>query len=202
LANEHVSIVTVCQMLGVELPDDIGTARSRKVHCPFGEMYHSDHGASPAMRIYPDTNSAYCFSCAAYYTPVSLAARAMDADKITTATRLLDRVGYRPMDLAEAWRAAQHQEPDPNRALLADALKTFCRRIDPRWSQRQFDPQIAATLTRCLSLLELVHSAPDVTLWLSNCKTAMRRALYTPQSSLSEKFDVLLDAQRERGSHR
>lgn len=201
VANEHVSIVTVCQMFGVELPDDVGTGRSRKVHCPFEEMYHSDHGASPAMRIYPDSNSAYCFSCSAYYTPVNLAAKAMDCTYQEAASRLLDRIGYKPLDLAAAWKHAKEYEPEPDKALMADALKTYCRRVALCWEQRQFEPQVAATLTRCLSILDLVKTQDDVSLWLTRCKVAMRQALHTDDPSLSEKYQVLWESMNdaERG---
>lgn len=197
VANEKVSILTVCRMLGVDLPDGIATGgRSRKVSCPFGAIYHSDGGVSPAMRIYPDSNSAYCFSCAAFYTPVVLAAKAMDCDRPTAAIRLLDHIGFRPMDLAEQWHQARSYEPEINKPILADALKTYCRRIDSQWSQRQFEPRVAAALTRCLGLLDLVKDADDVTLWLDRCKEAMRRALHTEQPSLSEKYDVLLQTMK------
>lgn len=191
VANEQVSIVTVCQMLGVDLPDDVGLGRSRKVQCPFGDVYHSDGGISPAMRIYPETNSAYCFSCSYYFTPVALAAKAMGVDAATAAGRLLDRIGFRPLDLAATWKNVSQYEPAPDKALLADALKTYCRRIDPQWSQRQFEPAVARGLTRCLSLLDLVVSADDVTLWLCRCKEVMRRILHTETLSLSEKYAVL-----------
>lgn len=178
VANEKVSIVTACRLVGVALPEDIGVGRSRKVHCPFGEVYHSDHGAAAAMRIYPGSNSAWCFSCSAYYTPVSLAARAWDQDQQTAATLLLDKIGYRPVDLVQAWTAITTYEPEPDRALLADALKTYCRRICPDWNARQFDGPVAALLTRCLGLLDLVHTEQDVAVWLSTCKNAMHQELY------------------------
>lgn len=192
VANEQVSIVTVCQLVGVDVPDDIGSGRSRKVHCPFGEVYHSDHGAAAAMRIYPDSNSAWCFSCSMYFTPVKLAAQAWDQDPQTAALRLLDRVGYRPVDLAQAWASVTSYEPEPNRALLADALKTYCRRIAPGWGQQQFEPRVAATLTRCLALLDLVKTDEDVKTWLESCKTAMKRVLAKPEPTLSQKYDLLL----------
>lgn len=192
VANEKVPIVTVAQMLGVQLPEDVGAGRSRKVPCPFGDLYHSDGGVSAAMRVYPETNSAYCFSCSAYYTPVSLAAKAMDLDRRTAAVRLLDRIGYKPLDVAVAWqRAAAPAEPEPNRALLAHALKTYCGRIDPYWSHRQLEPSVARVLSRCLGLLDLVKSADDVRLWLDRCKEAMRRVLHVEKLSPSEKYDVL-----------
>lgn len=194
VANEQVPIVTVCQMLGVDLPDDVGSGRSRKVSCPFGEMYHSDGGIAATMRVYPDSNSAYCFSCSTYYTPVSLAARAMGCPVSVAASRLLDRIGYRPPDGSAAWQRVQRFEPEPDKALLADALKTFCRRIDAHWSSRQFDPAVASVLTRCLGLLDLVKSADEVHVWLEGCKEAMRRALYVEELSPSQKYELLWGA--------
>lgn len=191
LANEKVSIVVVCRMLGVQLPDHYAAGRAQKVRCPFGEIYHSDGGVSPAMRIYPDTNSAYCFSCAAYYTPVSLAARAMDTSRQVAAVRLLDHIGHRPLDLAQQWQHVKEYEPEPDRALLADALKTYCRRIEPDWATRQFEGPVARVLTQCLSLLDLVKSADDVTMWLDRCKVAMRRVMHREELSLAQKYDVL-----------
>lgn len=199
VANDKVSIVTVLQMLGVDLPDDVGVGRSRKVPCPFGDIYHSDHGASPAMRIYLDTNSAYCFSCSAYYTPVSLAAKAMDCAWSLAAAQLLDRIGHKPVDLATAWQHVKDYTPAPDKALMADALKTYCRRVAPCWADRQFEPQVAATLTRCLELLDLVNNDADVTLWLTRCKVAMHRVLHIGESSLSEKYNVLWEAMEDGG---
>ncbi len=173
VADEVVSIVTALRMFGVELDEH---SLRRKLRCPFG-IYHSDHGLAPAMRVYLETNSAYCFSCTLYLTPVSLAAKAMDCDRRTAAERLLDRIGHRPMDLAGAWRHAVEYTPEPNTALMAEALKTYCRRISPSWAQHQFDPQVAAALTWCLSLLDLVVTEQDVTLWLTSCKAAMKQVL-------------------------
>lgn len=190
MANEEISIVSVLQSLGVELPDDVGSGRSRKMHCPFGGIYHSDNGVDPAMRVYPESNSAYCFSCSSYFSPVGLAAKAMDVNVLTAATRLLERAGYRPTDLAQAWQRARTFEPEPDTALMADALKTYCRRIDPGWARRQFEPGIAAALTRCLALLDLVRSGEDVALWLAGCKTVMRRSLHRDEPSAREENDL------------
>jgi hypothetical protein len=201
LANEKVSIVTVCRLVGVELFDDV-LGHRRKVRCPFGEIYHSDGGLAPAMRIYPETNSAYCFSCCAYYTPVSLAARAADIDRRTAALQLLDHVGYRPLGLAEQWQQLVQHEMKPDKMLLADALKTYCRRIDPEWMSRQFEPEVAGRLTRCLSLLDLVNTGDDVTMWLKSCKQAMQQAL-TERVLLPRTTQLCLgDADRnDEGEH-
>lgn len=198
VANEEVSIVTVLQMLGVELPDDIGMGRSRKLHCPFGPLYHSDQGRSPAMRVYPETNSAWCFSCSQYFTPVKLGSQAWDVDAHTAATRLLDKVGIKPVDLAAAWAQAMEYEPEVDKALLADALKTYCRRTTANWEKRQFEPKVAGTLTRCLAILDLVRTDEDVREWLAHCKQAMDTALKCREPSLSERFEILSKAHEQQ----
>lgn len=182
VANEEISIVTVLQMLGNDLPDDVGAARSTKVHCPFGHLYHSDQGASPAMRVYPETNSAWCFSCSQYYTPVKLFSHANDVDMRTAAQRLLDRAGYRPLDQATAWKQAATYEPSIDRLLLADALKTYCRRTALNWASQQFEPEVAEALTRCLAVLDLVHTDDDVSSWLRQTKHVMTLALQPSQT--------------------
>jgi hypothetical protein len=199
-ANEHVSIITVCQMLGIELPDDLTFSRGIKVGCPFGALYHSDGGVAPAMRVYQETNSAYCFSCSAYFTPVNLTAQALDVDRRTAALNLLDRIGHRTADPLTVWEQARKYEPDPDKALLADALKTYCRRIDSGWTTRQFEPKVATALTRCLSILDLVHSSEDVTLWLTRCKKAMTQVLLTVEPSLREKYEVLWASMSNEGN--
>lgn len=182
-ANEHVPIALVLRMLGTEVPEDLGARSSHKVRCPFGDVYHSDHGASPTMRVYTDSNSVFCFSCSTSYTPVRLAAKGLDLDARTAALRLLDRIGRAPLDLAARWRTAIEYEPEPDKAQLAEALKTYCRRIDPDWNTRQFEPAVATRLTHCLRVLDLVHTAEEASMWLTTCKQVMLVALETREPS-------------------
>lgn len=182
----------------MDLPDGEYLSR-RKVHCPFGDLYHSDGGIDPAMRIYPDGNYAYCFNCSTKHTPVALAARALGLEWRTAAVHLLDRVGYRPLDTITAFEQARDHVPELNRALLADALKTYCRRICPSWTRRQFERSVAVTLDRCLTLLDLVRTPDDVTMWLSRCKQVMTRTLTGSASSKSQADPLLSDESRRTG---
>jgi hypothetical protein len=177
IANEVVRIESVCQWIGVDLPDVSG--RSVKVHCPFGVVYHVDHGAESAFRVYPDTNSAYCFACGTAYRPVSLAAQAWDrdGDRQGVALDLLDRVGFRPSSLAEEWTQVSTREPEIDRAALGLALQVFGERVSPRWGEVQFQSPVKEVLGSCMDLLDLVRTREDVELWLPSCKEALRRAL-------------------------
>lgn len=187
LANEQVSIVKACQLVGMDLPDDIAYGRSIKVHCPFGDIYHADQGHEAALRIYVESNSAFCFAGCGHFTPVWLCAQAWDIDTTTAALDLLERAGIRPVSLADQWAQATEDTVLPDTTLLNEALKTFCRRLTPAWDDLQFEPGIAASLTRCLDLLDLVRTDADTQQWLQGCKQVMhavliRSAVYQPQS--------------------
>lgn len=172
-ADTRVPIARVFGLIGARTPaEDDG--RSRKIHCPFGDIYHSDHGLSPAMRIYAETNSCYCFSCARRYTPTQLAARAWDVHRRVAAARLLERSGIVVRRPTWAEVCAPPELAVPDRTLLADALKTWCRRTVPGFGLRQFDPDIASLLTRCLVLLDHVRSQDDAVTWLNGCKNAFK----------------------------
>lgn len=176
-ANESVSIATACRLIGMELPDDIEHGRAVKVHCPFGNLWHSDQGIEPTMRLYIDNNTAFCFSRCGFFTPVTLAAMAWDLTRTAAAGELLERVGYKPVTLADTWASLTACTDPPDRAVLSAALKTYCARITPGWDDMQFEPTVAGRLTRCLALLELVHTDDEARAWLAGCKEIMQRVL-------------------------
>lgn len=174
-ANDEVLITTACRLIGMDIPGDLSA--SLKVHCPFGAVFHSDHGAEATMRIYLDGNSAFCFSRCGYFTPTGLVAMAWGISQRAAARELLERAGRRPLSLADAWAQAADATLAPDRTLLAEALKTYCARVCPGWADAQFRPAIAARLTACLTLLDLVRTPDDAELWLNGCKRAMAIAL-------------------------
>ena len=176
LANEHVDIRLVCRWIGLYVPEEI-MSRSIKVRCPFGDVYHIDHGTSPSFRVYPETNSAYCFAACGYFTPVWLAATAWNRETNEVAADLLNRINYEPESISQLWDKARAKEPPPDLSYLSLALKTYCERIDSEWDAHQFDSSIAKTLGRCLALLDRVYTPDDVQEWLSCGKVIMRRVL-------------------------
>ncbi len=171
VANEQVPIAVACRMAGVSVVGDAG--RPTKVHCPFGAL-HSDGGIDKAMRVYTDTNSAWCFSCTTFYTPVKIFAQARELDYRTAATVLLDHIGYRPLSLADQFAAAE-RSAQPDTAQLADALKIYCQRVIPGWRGRQYNADESALLARCLALLDRVRSDTEAQLWLNTTKSIMAR---------------------------
>lgn len=176
IANEKASIVIACRMAGTDVSDVDGYGGSMKIFCPFGGL-HSDGGHEKAMRIYPDTNSAWCFACQSFYTPVKMVAEARHVDQGTAAAALLERIGYQPPSVDEQWADVQRKSILPDAGQLADALKIYCERVVPRWRVRQFDAGPAQLLTKCLRLLDLVRTDEEAQLWLNTAKRVMCREL-------------------------
>lgn len=174
LANNQVPILEVCRWVGMSVPE--GTPpRSLKVHCPFGEIAHTDGGIAPALRVYPDTNGAYCFSCG-FFSSVWLAASIWNVRQVEAARMLLDRIGYQPVSTAQLWALAQVR-PAPDTTALSQALRVFCERTDAAWSRHQFEEQPAEILDRCLALLSYVQTSEQAEEWLCHSKLIMQRVL-------------------------
>lgn len=175
-ANERVSITLACRLVGIEI--EAGrTEGSTKTYCPFGQFYHSDGGKEPALRIYPQTNSAYCFSCKKFFSPTTIVSDAFGISKKQAAVELLDRVGYKPLSALELWEGVQERPPKPDTSMLSMALKVYCFRICSDWNKLQFESEIAGILDKCLMLLDNVETAEDAELWLSNSKKVMTKLL-------------------------
>lgn len=176
LANDQVTITDACRAAGMDIPD-AEYVRGRKLHCPFEAFYHRDFGREPALRIYPDTNHAYCFACATTFTPVYLVAQAWGLPVRTAARELLERFGSRAA-VADPW--TDPGRPPPDTALLADALRTFCARTAPgTWDDAQYDPRVSELLGGCLALLDRVTTDDAAIAWLAGSKAVMTSALTT-----------------------
>lgn len=170
LANQEVSIVTVCARFGADLPDYL-ISGSYKTHCPFSEL-HPDRGMEKSFRVYPETNSAFCFTESLHLTPVSLAALKWDVSWKVAAERLLEE---RPSKGLLQAQAAQCDRVDE--ASLGAALQVYCRSVCPSWEEVQFDPTVSNTLSGGLSLLSMVKTPADAVQWLQACKLAMDTVL-------------------------
>jgi hypothetical protein len=176
-ANEQVSITYVCALIGMSLPDHVNDTHSVKVRCPFGPIWHADRGAEPSFRVYPGSNSAYCFAGCGFYTPVWLYAQARDLHSEESARDLLERVGYRAPDVEREWERVTASQTKVSEHGLIEALKVYCARVIPEWETVQLDPSVAATFARCLALLPRVRSVADGQEWLRVCKQVMSSAL-------------------------
>lgn len=175
LANERMSIIDACNELGMDVFDF--SVASLKVHCPFEQISHADGGQSKAMRIYPGTNSAWCFACQQYFTPVKLIAMDRDVTELEAAQYILDKTNYVTPDYVSRWEALTQETYELNTDDLAEALKVACARMTPDWEERQFDPTVSEKLRLCLGKLPRLKTEEDANKWLAIAKKAMRQTL-------------------------
>lgn len=175
LANERMTIVDACNKLGMEVFDF--SIASLKVFCPFGHLYHADEGRTKAMRIYPATNSAWCFAGCGYFTPVRLISMDRGITEQEAAEAILEDTNYVPPDYLSRWQALEQETYVVDTEALAEALKVACRRMAPDWELRQFDDAVALKLRQCLSLLRKVKTEEDATKWLSATTKIMHMTL-------------------------
>lgn len=170
LANSEVSIYTVLGKLGVDYAAYYGT--TAKLNCPFGHISHIDGGYSKAMRVYPDTNSCYCFACSTYFTPVKMFSDAHDLSLEDAARFLLEDSGWEPETYESKWdKLVQPSVFNPYE--VQEALDSACRRRDKLWNVKvTFEPYKSA-YQECLKVLEYVDNASKAELWLEQCKEKM-----------------------------
>lgn len=173
LANEKVSIVEVCNILGMEVFE----GGNFKFYCPFGHLFHKDGGASKAFKLYPESNSAYCFACPMYFTPTRLMGMDKSLEDEEAAEYLLQLVGYVPPTLDARWEDARTVVVEIDTDGLSTALSLYCRRIDPDWETNQFEEPVATIFRKCIELTSRVRTDEDATLWLNQTKEVMRSHL-------------------------
>lgn len=170
-ANERMSIEEAFRLIGENV------SYASKQYCPFGEVFHQDGGTSRSLRIYPDTNSAFCFAGCGYMSPVSLLAMHRNISDDQAAEVILEMTNYVPPDYESQWDALQSEVDAVSTSDLAEALKVACARMSPDWVTLQFEDAVAGALSKCLALLPKVKSSDDSKKWMDVSKTVMRRAI-------------------------
>lgn len=172
LANELMTIYEACIEVG--MGDVSGMA---KTYCPFGSVFHADGGRSRAFKVYPETNSSYCFACQKVYDPVGLIATEKDISYRAAAELILEMKAYVSPDYETRWDALTQETVQVDVEALQDALRIACARMVPDWATRQFEDRVATKLTQCLGLARKVKNDEDGRKWLDMTKQAMRQAL-------------------------
>lgn len=180
LANERMGIVAACNHIGMGLPDHLSS--SMKVDCPFGSLYHLDGGTSRSMRVYAETNSAWCFAGCGYFTPVRLIADDKDISEQDAAEHILDITHYVPPDFESQWDALMAEVPPVNTASLAEALKVACARMAHDWEELQFSSEVSSKLTACFALLPQLQTPEQAQKWLDVSKFVMQSVLQNDSS--------------------
>jgi len=171
LANDLVPIEEAFAIIGADVwPHG-------KNYCPWGEVTHYDGGQEKALRVYADSNSAWCFDENRRFRPVDVLMREFDIDAETAALRLLEHIGYVAPDYESRWDAIAEAEEVVDANALTEALRLACKRMTNDWDNKQFDDIIARKFQQCLSLLSKVKTSADSDQWLAVTKQAMKTVL-------------------------
>lgn len=178
MANSNVPIETVLKdLFNIDVPPDAG---DWKAPCPLGSE-HSDGGRSKAMRVYSDTNSAWCFSHSKTFTPFSLWQLAHNTRaKKVPALEMLEKYGIStsPPSTEERWNrldaAAEGGPVDVEH--LKDIYISFLRTL-PGYGTLQYEDEVLDIVSKTLRTLDnLPSGAAYDTLgeWLETAKKLMR----------------------------
>lgn len=176
LANERADICKVLRWLNYETPD---SARTNKVHCPFGEIWHKDGGHEAAARIYEDSNVIFCFACSRVFVPTSLYALSKDCTETDAAEMILREFAPQLLLVNEITEKIEFMDEPlkPDIHSLRAALDIYCSRIDENWNFHQFEKTISGAYLKCLNLLGRVVTTGDADLWLAKSKEIMKKVI-------------------------
>lgn len=182
-ANE-VSIFDVLKdMLRVEVPQG---GESYKAYCPF-MVEHGDGGWDKGWRVYPATNSSYCFIMHGVMPPVRLVQIRFDLRQNAAAEKILKQYDLlKPKPFRERFELEQQRRDTarersvgtPQQAV--EALQMALSRVEG-YDSRQFDRDVQDAMERVLSILEKVFEAPNtedlLRGWLTRAKTHMTQVV-------------------------
>ena len=171
-ANEHYGILRACRRIGIDTDDYF---RARKIHCPFGPVFHSDGGDDPAMRVYEEDGHAYCFACQRSFSPSRLIAEVEDISEDEAVDSMLLELGVIENRLGERWEVATKKEQGVDRQALAEAFRIAASYLITPWAERQYDPDVTRWMNKCLALLDKVQTIEQGDTWLDTVKQVLQK---------------------------
>lgn len=186
LTNESKKVIDLAEKIPIEMVledlfniDSPSASGAWKTHCPLGAE-HSDGGSSKALKVFSESNSAWCFSHYQKFTPISLWRLRHRSSKIEAAYAVLKHFGqeYRPLTPAERWDRLNNL-PAPVLELddLRNAIMMYCRAHLPGFDYRQYDPDFMKVMVQVLdSLSDLPdHASYDmIQSQLDECKNKLK----------------------------
>lgn len=172
-ANEKVPILFVLRHHGVAVPD-LENSRSMKMRCIWAD-FHPDGGTEASMRLYADSNHAFCFAGCGVLTPVRVHADVRGVSPRQAARELLDLADIRPLHWTERLVRLEQRDDSTSRRNYAQALVTYVSSRKPHG--QEYDASVVEAVR--VALAELDNLASDVSSqayqdWLERWKTQLR----------------------------
>lgn len=179
LAQQVVPIGEVLSdLFGIEVPYGEG---AWKVECPLG-YEHRDGGARRDMKVFTETNTAYCFNHREQFDNVTLW-RILHGDKVSWNQSSIDllkhfEVMQRFTDPDERWdRLDSEKDTEVDQVNVKDSLRLFATSL-PNYSVHQYRDEVLDTMRDLyLKANELPNNASYDTMdaWLTESKNTLTR---------------------------
>lgn len=178
LANTKVAIEDILlESFNIDVPKDVDGWKS---DCPKGSE-HSDGGRTKAMRVYSDSNSAWCFRCSEKFLPVNLWQLVTGtASPVKAAKDMLEHYGVRttPPTPQERWEAMENKETEEvEYDSLKEVFLNYAKTL-PAYAVRQYEDPVLKAVTTVLNSADLLpKGAGSATLqeWIREAKSAFAK---------------------------
>lgn len=170
LINNSLSVVTLLQdLFNIEANEEGVT----KTYCPEGEE-HSDKGRSPTLKVFPDSNSAWCFSHSKMYNPAQLAKVAVGSSRVESCKKILElyKISTAPPTVEERNQILDEMEKSEEIDVdeAREALFTYARTLKG-WNYGQYRPTVVKAINSVLRELKDTDSSfESMDDWLTSSK--------------------------------
>ena len=152
LQETMISILQVLRDIGVSVSDD---QYPQQIHCPF---HASGQELHMSARVYPQTNSWYCFTESRSFTPLTTMATAHEISNSQAAYMLRERFGTDDISLSKSSEKILSRIADTISVLslddlLSDEVDSFLANVARGYSTLSLESQMKAIIGKRWSRL-------------------------------------------------
>jgi hypothetical protein len=177
IANRIVPLRIVLGMTNIYV-SEFTYGKSIKTRCPFADIYHLTEDAGKSMRVYSDTNTAFCYMGCGVLTPVSVYAKLNGVPYKAAAKFLLEKVGHKLKTFDEKWADAVNGVEPLNLQGYRDALNEICTSYSKgEWSSLKYSPSVSSSFSKLLEILDKASSYEDADRWLATARQLMLKKI-------------------------
>jgi hypothetical protein len=177
LANKIVPLRIVLRMGNIYV-SEFTYGKSIKARCPYADIYHLTEDAGKSMRVYSDTNTAFCYMGCGVLTPVSVYAKLNGVSYKQSALFLLEKVGHKLKTFDEKWEDAVNAVQPLNLEGYREALNEMCLfYTDGEWNSLKYSSSISSSFSKLLEILDKAQSYEDADRWLEAAKKFLFKQL-------------------------
>jgi hypothetical protein len=177
IANKIVPLRIVLGMTNIYV-SEFTYGKSIKARCPYADIYHLTEDAGKSMRVYSDTNTAFCYMGCGVLKPVSVYAKLNGVSYKDSAKFLLEKVGHKLKTFDEKWADAVSDTGPLKLEGYREALDEIClQHSQGQWGYLKYMSSISSSFSQLLSILDKAQSYDDADKWLDIAKQHMLKQI-------------------------